>query len=790
MRPPNGPLPPVQPLPSLRQLHVQPQPQPLAQTTSQPQGAPQPRLAPLQSHTQPHSQPQGAPQPQQAATGDTYLPGAVASSPSAHHTPRSANHTDAQPPTDKRDHPMSERSVTRSTHSTNAFSKGGLGSTRTELSFTETTSMHWFTNRFADDVNDLEEQFWRQYYHRYARSIRFWMGLLPLVLIVFYGLFYFAYSDKIDNDASYAIIAVISIIIPTVCAVVLLLKKIDNKKIQYALDLSLLSCLFGIVLVDAYHNQYGDIGGADAGESKTILENQDSYAVVIYMLVIFVGLMNPLFRSSFLHVIFVSTTTAVFFMICSLVMENSANSRRLATFVGLIFASAMFFSYGARESERTQRKNFLFEKDLSKKNTNLKHRLDRLISAKKTAMDLDSPIEKAMEVLRRWRDHTQLNELVGTDVDLLVGILSNPDLFSPDFKKQMKQTDLEVDDDIQKWIMYEFVKSPSTKPATARSVSFGSLIDNARNNHNQLQSYMKQGNHELAEEIISRCEWNAEIFRLNELTGGHPLIFATLTILKKHNLITRFQINEAKLMNFLKEMESGYPDNPFHNRIHAADVTMNMNYILHRPRVVASLTDLDKLACIIAACSHDFRHPGVNNAFHIALDKPEAITYNDRSVLENFHLAQTFQVILNQSKEFDFLEKLSKQDRKELRDTMIEMVLATDMANHFAIMGQFKSQLQSDFNPHERPSKLLMLRVAMKCCDIGHTTKSLELHKNWTQRVSEEFFLQGDKELEIGIPISPFMDRRSEKIHKSQIGKILDHLLLFVCLFLPRISFC
>eukprot|EP00002_Diphylleia_rotans_P012869 TRINITY_DN2511_c0_g1_i3.p1 TRINITY_DN2511_c0_g1~~TRINITY_DN2511_c0_g1_i3.p1 ORF type:complete len:111 (-),score=24.58 TRINITY_DN2511_c0_g1_i3:99-431(-) len=69
-----------------------------------------------------------------------------------------------------------------------------------------------------------------------------------------------------------------------------------------------------------------------------------------------------------------------------------------------------------------------------------------------------------------------------------------------------------------------------------------------------------------------------------------------------------------------------------------------------------------------------------------------------------------------------------------------------------------------------------MLRVAMKCSDIGHTTKKPELHRNWTVRVSEEFFLQGDKERENDVPISPFMDRTKEKIHKSQLG-FLD----FVC---------
>eukprot|EP00002_Diphylleia_rotans_P012868 TRINITY_DN2511_c0_g1_i2.p1 TRINITY_DN2511_c0_g1~~TRINITY_DN2511_c0_g1_i2.p1 ORF type:complete len:798 (-),score=148.92 TRINITY_DN2511_c0_g1_i2:422-2815(-) len=672
-------------------------------------------------------------------------------------------------------------------NSASHLSKSNMSGTRMDMSFVETTAMHWFTGKFTQNAQ-LEHDFWKQYYHRYARNIRIWLLVLPAVCIAYFGLFYAAYIEKINHVEPYGLISAVCTIITLCISITVFFTKVDNRKIQYALDASLLSTFIGFIMVEALYNEHNqDKYLAECRvhpencivSTKPIierLEGQDSYALVIYAVVILSGLLNPVFRSSFVHVVSVLFCVSTCFMIATIATVNYSTDLRATSFILLIFFSSAFFSYAARESERMLRRNFLFEKDLARKNTHLKERLDRLISAKKKAVDLDSPIEKAMDILRKWRDHTELNELVGSDVDTLIGILSNPDLFSPDFKKQIKQNELEVDADIQNWIMYEFVKSNNTRAQTQRSVSFGSLVDNMRHAPNPLHSLALPGNHDKAEQIVSACEWNAEIFALNELTGGHPLIFATLQILKKHNLITLFRIPETKLINFLREVESGYLENPFHNRIHAADVTLNMNYLIHRPKVIDCLSDLDKLACILAACSHDFRHPGYNNAFHITLERPEAITYNDRSVLENFHLAQTFHLMFDPTKDCNILCNLSKQDKKELRETMIEMVLATDMASHFAIMGQFKSQLQSDFNPTERASKLLMLRVAMKCSDIGHTTKKPELHRNWTVRVSEEFFLQGDKERENDVPISPFMDRTKEKIHKSQLG-FLD----FVC---------
>ena len=39
-------------------------------------------------------------------------------------------------------------------------------------------------------------------------------------------------------------------------------------------------------------------------------------------------------------------------------------------------------------------------------------------------------------------------------------------------------------------------------------------------------------------------------------------------------------------------------------------------------------------------------------------------------------------------------------------------------------------------------------------------------------RIVEEFFQQGDRERQLGLPISPFMDRENPKIPRSQINFI------------------
>lgn len=61
--------------------------------------------------------------------------------------------------------------------------------------------------------------------------------------------------------------------------------------------------------------------------------------------------------------------------------------------------------------------------------------------------------------------------------------------------------------------------------------------------------------------------------------------------------------------------------------------------------------------------------------FLIATQDSKATLYNDKSVLENHHVASSF-LVMNDP-ENNFLGALSKSDFKVFRDTVIDVVLAT-----------------------------------------------------------------------------------------------------------------
>ncbi|XP_073417518.1 dual specificity calcium/calmodulin-dependent 3',5'-cyclic nucleotide phosphodiesterase 1B isoform X2 [Dendrobates tinctorius] len=262
--------------------------------------------------------------------------------------------------------------------------------------------------------------------------------------------------------------------------------------------------------------------------------------------------------------------------------------------------------------------------------------------------------------------------------------------------------------------------------------------------------------------------WDFDVFVLNRVSEDHALKTIVFELLTRHNLNSRFKIPVAFLMSFLDSLESGYGKykNPYHNQIHAADVTQTVHCFLLRTGMVHCLNEIEILAIIFAAAIHDFEHTGTTNSFHIQTKSDCAILYNDRSVLENHHVSAVYRIM--QDDEMNIFVNLTKDEFTELRALVIEMVLATDMSCHFQQVKTMKTGLQTMENVDKAKALSLLLHAA----DISHPTKQWKVHARWTKALMEEFFRQGDKEAEMGLPFSPLCDRKSTLVAQSQIGFI------------------
>ena len=139
------------------------------------------------------------------------------------------------------------------------------------------------------------------------------------------------------------------------------------------------------------------------------------------------------------------------------------------------------------------------------------------------------------------------------------------------------------------------------------------------------------------------------------------------------------------------------------------------------------LKPFDALTLLISAIGHDVGHPGVNNAFLVALNAPLAQLYNDKSVLESFHCAAYSQI----------LRRYWRQAFEDtaMRSLLINSILATDMGVHFKYMkdvGNLQQKLH-DNNSTEgwnvavlEEYKTLTCGLLIKCADISNVVRGSE----------------------------------------------------------------
>ncbi|XP_064598070.1 dual specificity calcium/calmodulin-dependent 3',5'-cyclic nucleotide phosphodiesterase 1A-like [Liolophura sinensis] len=263
-------------------------------------------------------------------------------------------------------------------------------------------------------------------------------------------------------------------------------------------------------------------------------------------------------------------------------------------------------------------------------------------------------------------------------------------------------------------------------------------------------------------------DWSFNVFSVSDAGDGHAIKFVGYELLQKYDLITKFKINTTTLDSFLMHLEQGYSkyQNPYHNLLHGADVAQTVHCVLTQSKMGQWLTDLEVFATLIAALIHDFEHTGTTNNFHIMTGSELALLYNDKAVLENHHISSCFKMF--KEEEYNILANLSREEYREFRSLVIDMVLATDMSYHFQQIKNMKNLLSMP----ENIDKSKALSLVVHCADISHPAKDLALHINWTERLLEEFFRQGDREQAQGLPFSPLCDRKNTLVAESQIGFI------------------
>uniref|UniRef100_A0A673KTC4 Phosphodiesterase n=1 Tax=Sinocyclocheilus rhinocerous TaxID=307959 RepID=A0A673KTC4_9TELE len=234
-------------------------------------------------------------------------------------------------------------------------------------------------------------------------------------------------------------------------------------------------------------------------------------------------------------------------------------------------------------------------------------------------------------------------------------------------------------------------------------------------------------------------------------------------------LVKEFNMNPITLKRWLLGIQENYRSNPFHNFRHCFCVSQMMYGMIHLCNLQEKLTLTDMGILMTAAVCHDLDHPGYNNTYQINARTELAVRYNDISPLENHHCAVAFQIL--SLPECNIFANVDPEAFKQIRQAIITLILATDMARHGEILDSFKYKVDNfDFTNEEHVTCLKM--VLIKCCDISNEVRPTEVAEPWVDCLLQEYFMQSDREKSEGLPVAPFMDRDKVTKPTAQIGFI------------------
>eukprot|EP00928_Gymnodinium_smaydae_P020359 TRINITY_DN17869_c0_g2_i1.p1 TRINITY_DN17869_c0_g2~~TRINITY_DN17869_c0_g2_i1.p1 ORF type:complete len:1111 (-),score=197.07 TRINITY_DN17869_c0_g2_i1:41-3373(-) len=271
-------------------------------------------------------------------------------------------------------------------------------------------------------------------------------------------------------------------------------------------------------------------------------------------------------------------------------------------------------------------------------------------------------------------------------------------------------------------------------------------------------------------------DWNLDLFEINEQSSMKIIeSYAEIALVPTCRAALNHGKDALNVRGFVSIVASHYYANPYHNAVHAVQVCHLVRWLVTAMGVRSRQKGFEHAALVIAALCHDVKHIGRNNAFCVNTEHPLALRYNNHRVLESMHSATCLE-LLQQS---EMLKCLSVAERSNLRSHIIEYILATDMKDHFEEISKLCIRRDADdLALNSEADRRFVSKMCLKAGDLGHGCLSWTLHQEWSTRVCQEFFAQGDEEHSLGLPLSPLCDRSTvDDIAKSQKG-----FLSFVCL--------
>ncbi|XP_025321804.1 cGMP-specific 3',5'-cyclic phosphodiesterase isoform X4 [Canis lupus dingo] len=382
-------------------------------------------------------------------------------------------------------------------------------------------------------------------------------------------------------------------------------------------------------------------------------------------------------------------------------------------------------------------------------------------------------LEKLPDTLTRERDANRINYMYAQYVKNTMEPLNIPDV-SKD--KRFPWTN-ENTGNVNQQCIRSLLCTPIKNGKKNKVIGVCQLVNKMEENTGKVKPF-NRNDEQFLEAFVIFCGLgiqNTQMYEAVERAMAKQMV--TLEVLSYHASAAEEETKElqslAVLCRWILSVKKNYRKNvAYHNWRHAFNTAQCMFAALKAGKIQNKLTDLEILALLIAALSHDLDHRGVNNSYIQRSEHPLAQLYC-HSIMEHHHFDQCLMILNSPGNQI--LSGLSIEEYKTTLKIIKQAILATDLALYIKRRGEFFELIRKNqFNLEDPHQKELFLAMLMTACDLSAITKPWPIQQRIAELVATEFFDQGDRERkELNIEPADLMNReKKNKIPSMQVGFI------------------
>ena len=220
---------------------------------------------------------------------------------------------------------------------------------------------------------------------------------------------------------------------------------------------------------------------------------------------------------------------------------------------------------------------------------------------------------------------------------------------------------------------------------------------------------------------------------------GNKLTKLLFYLAGKFKILETWNIRNDTFFRFVSAIRQTYNHVPFHNWVHACDATQYLCYELATAHIDTVYTGLELLALFVSAICHDANHDGYMNIYNLKAETPLGLLFKDQSVMETHHCSVCIGIISRE--ECNLFASLDQKQAREIWNWIIQLILATDAAQHFKLVAAANELLDSqEFSMKNDAHRLLSMKLVLKTAVISNVSRPFTIADKWSEVLCDELF--------------------------------------------------